>query len=78
MKPESKRTIKQVGTASAIGLNAAAILFLYTHFVPRVEYNKLESSHIRLQEKYEVLKERVVVQEATLNVYRGMTGAAYE
>jgi len=73
-----KDKIKSSVGVGVMGLNAAAIVFLFTHFVPRVEYDKLHAQHDRHVDKYEILAERVVVQEATLNVYRAMLGDDFD
>jgi len=74
MKEAAKKGI----IAGGMGLNAAAIIFLYTNFVPRVEYEKLHAAHDKHLDKYELLSQKVVVQEATLNVYRGMIGNDFD
>lgn len=51
-------------TGGALGLNAAAIIFLYTHFVPRTEYEKLEQRYEKTQQEVVMLRTSVAVLNA--------------
>lgn len=43
------------------GFNAAAIIWLYGHFVPRVEHDKVERRLEAAQEQLVAVRERVAV-----------------
>ena len=49
-------TIKQNVGKTAIGLNVAAIVFLYTTFTPQKQFDKLENKYILTQEEVIMLK----------------------
>lgn len=75
---EKASTTKKVVTTGVVGLNAAALLFLYTNFVPRTEYNRLLQQYDKTTDEVKALQTKVAVQEATLDVYRGTVGKPFE
>ena len=66
----SDRT-KKYASRTAHGLSAAAILFLYTNFVPRKEYDRLEA-------RYDKVVETMMVQQASLAVLQSIHAQRYE
>lgn len=63
---------KSKANSTAIGLNAAAIVFLYTHFVPVKDYDALkewtkqiQTQTSQLKNEVEVLKVEVLIANPT-------------
>lgn len=47
-----------------IGLNAAAIIFLYTCFVPKTEFDKLEHLTEKLTQQIQLQQSKIAVLQA--------------
>lgn len=56
--------VKTHGTRAIIGLNAAAVIFLYTHFVPQKDYDSLKTWVDNVQKSVAQLKVDLAVLQA--------------
>ena len=63
--------IKKYAKNAGFGLSSAAIIFLYTTFTPKSDYNKLEN-------KVNLTRDDVITIKASLSVLRSIEGKKWE